>query len=91
MTVGKNILDFTESKGADFILGGSLLDLHPPGSLWNVLLQWRHSREHPKVTAEELRLCGLAVDRSRGERDAAFPPLSITSQAWHGAVSGVKS
>lgn len=77
----KNILDFTERKGADFILGGSLLDLHPPQSLWNVLLQWGHSREDLKVTAELLKLCGLAADRSQSKRDAAFPPLSINSQA----------
>lgn len=85
MTVGKNILDFTESKGADFILASSLLDLHPFQSLWNALLQRGRSREHLKVITGRAEALGrLASDKpqGRGRGEYCFStPLGINSHA----------
>lgn len=84
----EKILDFTESKGADFILASSLLDLHPFQSLWNVLLQRGRSRNTWRSLQGELRLRGdwLQINlEGEGEGNTAFPPpweLSHAQWLW---------
>lgn len=76
----KNILDVTESKGADFILGGSLLPASP-SEFVECAAPVGPQQGAPQGYWRILQLCGLAADRSQSKRHAAFPPLSINSQA----------
>lgn len=92
---GKKILDFTESKGADFILAISLLDLHPFQSLWNALLQRGRSREHLKVITGRAEASGrLASDKPRGRGRGEYcfsTPLGIKPCAVVVAISRAKA